>query len=79
VRQIDIDLENDQLSTSDAIGRSFSQNEIDIESNDSQYSDSNEGKHRKIKRKRISKKYAARKETKSQLKCESMNIKSRLL
>jgi hypothetical protein len=55
--QIDIDLENDELSVREDVVQSFSQNETNIESNDSQYSDSNEGKLRKIKRKRISKKY----------------------
>jgi hypothetical protein len=55
--QIDIDLESDELSVREDVVQSFSQNEINIESNDSQYSDSNEGKRRKIKRKRISKKY----------------------
>ncbi len=57
MRQIDIDLANDELSVREDVVQSFSQNEINIESNDSQYSDSNEGKRTKIKLKKISKKY----------------------
>jgi hypothetical protein len=55
--QIDIDLANDELSVREDVVQSFFQNEINIESNDSQYTDSNEGKRTKIKLKKISKKY----------------------